>query len=68
MVTADSVPPAERIGPAMDTERYSEPSLFLRISTFDIPCSGAMVTPSVTIARPTLTAKSRRSSRVVSFG
>ena len=66
MVTADSVPPAERMGPAMETERYSEPSLFFFIFTSLIPCRGAIVTPSVTIASPTRTARSSFSSKVES--
>ena len=65
MVTADSVPPAERIGPAIETERYSEPSLFFFIFTSLIPCNGAIVTPSVTIANPTRTARSSFSSKVL---
>ena len=56
MVTADSVPPADLIGPAIDTERYSEPSLLFLILISLIPCNGAIVTPSVTIAKPTRTA------------
>ena len=66
MVTADSVPPADRIGPAMETERYSVPSLFFFIFTSLIPCRGAIVTPSVTIARPTRTARSNFSSNEAS--
>ena len=66
MVTADSVPPAERIGPAIETERYSLPSLFFLILTSLIPCSGAIVTPSVTMAKPTLTARSSLSSSAAS--
>ena len=54
------------MGPAIDIERYSEPSLFFLIFTAEIPCNGAIVTPSVTIARPTLTARSSLSSNVAS--
>ncbi len=68
MVTADSVPPADLIGPAIETERYSEPSLFFLIFTSLIPCNGAIVTPSVTTASPTLTARSSLSSSEASGG
>ena len=68
IVTADSVPPADRIGPAIDTDRYSLSSLFFFMDTSEMPCSGAIVTPSVTMARPTLTAMSRRSTSFASGG
>ncbi len=54
------------MGPAIETERYFDPSLFLLIFISLIPCNGAMVTPSVMIARPTRTARSSLSSREVS--
>src|ERR671912_343770 len=60
MVSAASVPPADLMGPAKDTDRYCEESMLLLIVTPDIPCSGATVTPSVTTARETLTALSSR--------
>src|SRR2546427_604867 len=66
IVDAASVPPAERMGPANDIERYSDPSEFFFILISLIPCRGAIVTPSVTIANPTLTARSSLSWRVVS--
>ena len=50
------------MGPAIETERYSVPSLFFFIFTSLIPCKGAIVTPSVTIANPTRTARSSFSS------
>jgi hypothetical protein len=58
IVKAASVPPADLIGPANDMERYLLPSELFLICTSDIPCKGATVTPSVTIARLTLTALS----------
>ena len=54
------------MGPAIETERYSVPSLFFLILTSLIPCKGAMVTPSVTMANPTRTARSSLSSKVAS--
>ena len=60
MVSAASVPPADLIGPANATDRYCEPSALFFIVTSDIPCSGAIVTPSVTTAKDTRTALSSR--------
>ena len=57
-VSAESVPPAERIGPAKYTAAYLVPSEFCLILTLDIPCMGEMVTPSVITAKPTRTALS----------
>ena len=42
--------------------------MFFLIFTLLIPCKGAIVTPSVTIAKPTLTAKSNLSSSLAFEG
>ena len=57
-MSAASVPPADLIGPAKETDKYFELSILFLIETSDIPCKGATVTPSVTIARLTRTALS----------
>ena len=58
IVSAASVPPADRIGPANDIERYWLPSELFFNCTSAIPCRGATVTPSVTTVRLTRTALS----------